>query len=44
MSDNEKVLYLNYIDYFEKANKKGPRIQRFFYLTMSRQGIHFMIL
>ena len=25
MSDNEKVLYLNYIDYFEKLTKKRPK-------------------
>lgn len=25
MSDNEKVLYLNYIDYFEKLTKKSPK-------------------
>lgn len=25
MSDNEKVLYLNYIDYFEKLTKRSPK-------------------
>ena len=38
MSDNEKVLYLNYIDYFEKLTKKRPKNPTIFLFdNMSRQ-------